>query len=109
MESAQLCSRSIGGGATDGQLVGRLPSKPVPSTPVYNTSVHNHTGKNLMNTCFMCDKPATTKDHIPPLCFFPEQKDIPKGANYRKNLITVPACDEHNSKTSMDDEYLLGA
>lgn len=59
-----------------------------------------------MKTCFMCDEPATTKDHIPPKCFFPEQKDT--GTDYKKNLITVPACNTHNLRTSLDDEYLLG-
>ena len=61
-----------------------------------------------MNTCFMCDQPATTREHVPPRCIFPEKKDSPKGVNYQKNLITVPACAAHNLKTSMDDEYLLG-
>jgi len=28
------------------------------------------------------------------------------GNDYRKNLITVPACDEHNLEKSHDDEYL---
>jgi hypothetical protein len=27
------------------------------------------------------------------------------GVNYRKDLVTVPACDAHNSKKSKDDEY----
>jgi hypothetical protein len=54
----------------------------------------------------MCDAPATTDDHIPPKCIFPEQKDV--GVDCRKNLITVPACDNHNLRTSLDDEYLLG-
>jgi hypothetical protein len=54
----------------------------------------------------MCDQLAPTDDHIPPKCFFPEEKDIPKGKNYRDNLITVPACKEHNLKTSKDDEYI---
>lgn len=54
----------------------------------------------------MCDQPAPTKDHIPPRCFFPEEKDIPKSKNYRHNLIKVPACNEHNLKTSKDDEYI---
>jgi len=58
-----------------------------------------------MDTCFMCDLPATTDDHIPPLCIFPEQKDL--GIDYRKNLITVPACENHNLSTSLDDEYLM--
>lgn len=59
-----------------------------------------------MKTCFMCEQPATTKDHIPPRCFFPEGKDVK--ADYRKNLIAIPACDSHNLKTSKDDEYLMG-
>ena len=28
------------------------------------------------------------------------------GIDYRKNLITVPACDAHNLQKSKDDEYL---
>ncbi len=59
-----------------------------------------------MRICFMCDESAPTNDHIPPKCIFPEQKDV--GVDYRKNLITVPACDNHNLKTSLDDEYLMG-
>ena len=47
----------------------------------------------------MCDSRATGDEHVPPKCIFPE-KDI-----YRKNLITVPSCDEHNSKKSKNDEY----
>ena len=54
----------------------------------------------------MCDAPATTSDHIPPKCIFPEQKDV--GVNYRKNLIEVPACKIHNRGTSLDDEYIMG-
>lgn len=61
----------------------------------------------MNNTCYMCDLPATGKpEHVPPQCLFPEQKDLP-GSNFRKNLITVPSCDTHNSKKSMDDEYLM--
>lgn len=55
----------------------------------------------------MCDKPATTVEHAPPKCLFPEQKDLPPGVDLKKNLITVPSCDEHNTKKSKDDEYLL--
>lgn len=40
---------------------------------------------------------------------FPQMKDTPDGANHRKNLITVPSCDAHNSEKSHDDEYLLFA
>jgi len=37
---------------------------------------------------------------------FPEAKDI-GGADFRKNLITVPSCEEHNCKKSKDDEFLM--
>jgi len=58
-------------------------------------------------TCYMCDEIATSSEHAPPRCIFPEQKDLPEGIDYRKNLITVPSCDEHNSRKSTDDEFLL--
>lgn len=56
--------------------------------------------------CYMCDSPATSREHVPPKCLFPEQKDIP-GENLRLGLITVPSCEEHNSKKSADDEFLM--
>lgn len=55
----------------------------------------------------MCEEQATLPEHIPPRCLFPEQKDLPDGVDLRKQLITVPSCDLHNSKKSKDDEYLL--
>jgi hypothetical protein len=57
--------------------------------------------------CYMCDRPKTSVEHVPPRCFFPEQKDLPRGVDYRKSLITVPSCDVHNSDKSKDDVYLL--
>ena len=54
----------------------------------------------------MCEDLATSSEHIPPKCIFPELKDLP-GVDYRKNLITVPSCDAHNSRKSKEDEYLL--
>lgn len=57
--------------------------------------------------CYMCDSPPTSVEHVPPRCFFPEQKDLPSGVDYRKSLITVPSCDVHNSDKSKDDVYLL--
>jgi hypothetical protein len=63
--------------------------------------------KRRSRTCYMCEKAATSKEHVPPQCFFPEAKDLPAGVNLRKNLITVPSCDEHNTNKSKDDEYLL--
>jgi hypothetical protein len=58
-------------------------------------------------TCYMCDGPPTSVEHVPPRCLFPEKKDIDPDKDYRKNLITVPSCDIHNSEKSKDDEYLL--
>lgn len=56
--------------------------------------------------CYMCGNEATTKEHVPPRCLFPEAKDV-KGINLRKELIKVPSCDIHNSQKSKDDEFLL--
>jgi hypothetical protein len=55
----------------------------------------------------MCFKEAISEEHIPPKCLFPESKDLPLGVDYRKNLIKVPSCAEHNLQKSGDDEYLL--
>ena len=57
--------------------------------------------------CYMCAQPAVSVEHVPPKCFFPEKKDLPKDVDYRVNLITVPACKKHNLEKSKDDEYLL--
>lgn len=54
----------------------------------------------------MCSNPATSREHIPPLCLFPESKDV-QGLDLRKGLITVPSCDAHNSEKSQDDEFLM--
>lgn len=55
----------------------------------------------------MCEAPATSKEHVPPKCLFPEAKDLNGDVNLRKELITVPSCELHNSAKSQDDEYLL--
>ena len=60
--------------------------------------------KNI--NCYMCDNIATSHEHVPPQCLFPKMKEIDNGKDYRKSLIRVPSCDEHNSKKSSDDEYL---
>jgi hypothetical protein len=57
-------------------------------------------------TCYMCDAFKATREHAPPLCLFPEISDTPDKRDYRKNLITVPACEEHNLRSHLDDEYL---
>jgi hypothetical protein len=61
----------------------------------------------MMNpqTCYMCERASTSREHAPPQCLFPESKDA--GNDLRKQLITVPSCDLHNSRKSADDEFLL--
>lgn len=63
--------------------------------------------KEIIETCYMCEAPKTSKEHVPPQCIFPEQKDSPDGIDYRKNLIKVPSCDAHNSAKSKEDEFFL--
>lgn len=60
-----------------------------------------------IQTCYMCEKQATTQEHAPPKCLFPTSTDIPNGKDFRKHLITVPSCTEHNCANSHDDEYFL--
>lgn len=55
---------------------------------------------------YYCGGLATSSEHVPPACLFPEKKDLDDGIDYRKNLITVPSCDEHNAQKSKNDEYL---
>ncbi|MET2855119.1 hypothetical protein ABXV24_24880 [Vibrio owensii] len=61
----------------------------------------------MSKTCYMCDAIATSAEHVPPKCLFPESKDLPSGEDLRKKLITVPSCPIHNTSKSNDDEYLL--
>jgi hypothetical protein len=56
--------------------------------------------------CYMCESPATSHEHVPPKCVFPEKKDC-QGEDFRAQLITVPSCDTHNSRKSKDDEFLM--
>jgi hypothetical protein len=49
--------------------------------------------------CVLCGvRKATTKEHIPPRALFDE---------HPKEYLSVPACDECNNSTKLDDEYLL--
>ena len=52
----------------------------------------------MSSDCYMCDAEAVGREHVPPQCFFP--------AGHRKNLVTVPSCDTHNSNNSKDVEYV---
>ena len=56
-------------------------------------------------SCYACDAPKTSREHVPALCFFPDEKDSNGRSLYRKNLIKVPSCDVHNSEKSEDDLY----
>ena len=56
--------------------------------------------------CYACNELATTKEHVPPKCFFPKKKGFSKESpDYRSHLITVPSCRIHNNFRSKDDEY----
>ena len=70
-----------------------------------------HVGGSKMNkkskTCYMCEALATSHEHVPPKCIFPEKKDLLAGMDLRRNLFKVPACDAHNSKKSHDYEYFF--
>lgn len=61
----------------------------------------------MNNNCYWCGGPKTSKEHVPPRCIFPKAKDAPQLGDQRKELITVPSCDMHNSEKSGDDEYLM--
>ena len=58
-----------------------------------------------MPNCYLCDEPAIGVEHVPPRCLFPKAKDLPERVDLRKNLITVPSCEAHNSEKSRDDVY----
>jgi hypothetical protein len=62
--------------------------------------------KSEKGRCYFCGKPATSSEHVPPRCLFPEQKDI-SDEDFRRNLITVPSCDVHNMQKSREDEFLM--
>lgn len=61
----------------------------------------------MAQTCYMCEAPGPTREHVPPQRLFPEQKDTVDGHDRRKNLITVPSCELHNTKKSHEDQYFI--
>lgn len=63
------------------------------------------TQRMTQEKCYMCENTATSIEHVPPKCLFPEIKD--SGKNHRVNLITVPSCHEHNEQKSNNDEFLM--
>ncbi|UCZ75966.1 hypothetical protein LHK94_02820 [Dickeya zeae] len=54
--------------------------------------------KYFKPVCYYCGEPATSVEHVPPKCFFPEGQ--------REELFTVPSCNIHNNSKSHDDEYV---
>ena len=50
-----------------------------------------------MRTCYWCGVPASSREHVPPKCFFPRR--------CRASLTTVGACSEHNQGYSEDDRH----
>lgn len=61
----------------------------------------------MKNICYWCGNAATSREHVPPKCLFPTEKDSGDGKSYRADLITVPSCEKHNGEKSDDDEHLL--
>jgi len=59
---------------------------------------------SVVESCYMCDAPATSREHAPPQCLFPEFKDAAR--DLRRGLITVPSCDTHNGAKCKDDEFM---
>lgn len=62
--------------------------------------------------CYACSRPAVSKEHAPPKGFYPPRKEVfqaPKGKDYRRNLISVPSCIEHNSDKASDDNFVQAA
>ena len=48
-------------------------------------------------SCYLCGKPATTQDHVPPKTLFPKPRP--------QTLITLPCCSRCNGAYSLDEEY----
>jgi len=59
--------------------------------------------------CYWCGEMSTSKEHVPPKCLFPANKDVKDilEQSFRNHLITVPSCAKHNMEKSNDDEYLM--
>lgn len=61
----------------------------------------------MFPSCYACNAPKTSMEHAPPKCFFPEEKDTIGTHLFRRDLIKVPSCDQHNTEKSNDDVYAL--
>lgn len=60
-------------------------------------------GIRTMNSCYACTAEGSSIEHAPPRCLFPKHSEYPEAGNLRRELITVPSCNEHNSEKSKDD------
>ncbi|MCJ7601466.1 MAG: hypothetical protein MUO63_08175 [Desulfobulbaceae bacterium] len=63
-------------------------------------------GSDLVK-CYLCDENAVGNEHVPPRCIFPKSKDLEPGIDLRRELLTVPSCNLHNSEKSGEDVYFL--
>jgi len=66
--------------------------------------MENKKEKSTSKNCYWCGISLTDatnkKEHVPPRCFFPQ--------GYKKQLITVPSCEEHNNMFSeLDYKFLV--
>lgn len=61
----------------------------------------------MAKSCYMCEGLGTTDEHVPPRGLFPKPGDALDGKDLRKNLITVPSCEPHNTHKAEDDEYFV--
>lgn len=62
--------------------------------------------------CYACERPAVSEEHAPSRGFYPRRQEVygpPKGKDYRKGLITVPSCEEHNTLKAQDDNFVQAA
>jgi len=57
-------------------------------------------GDKAKEHCYFCTKTATSREHVPP-------KQMFKG--FECDSITVPSCDEHNSKKGGHDQAIVSA
>ena len=57
-------------------------------------------GDSRKEHCYFCSKPVTSREHVPP-------KQMFKG--FECDSITVPSCDEHNSKKCGHDQAIVSA
>jgi hypothetical protein len=58
--------------------------------------------------CYACENPATSWEHAPAKGFYPRRRQVYRpspAVDFRRNLIEVPSCDDHNADKSQDDNF----